>query len=504
MLARTMRNGRFAGLAVGWAVAALLLVGCGTSSPAAPSALDPANLAPASTLIYASMTVRPQGSLATQMRRTLTKLGGPATVRSLLGSINRSLGKNGMSYGANIRPWLGQRVGLVLTQLPQTGVASSSLPPGMALIMPTKDPSAARAFVRRLVARNPGTYGRVSGGYAVYGGGLAYQQTLGLTRAGSLAASPAYRTTVSQLGSGTAATLYMNLHRFAQITASTTSAASGLGGLLTQSLSRIGPNAALAAGVTMSPSAIRVDVVETGLRQSAQHRAADVGGLPAGSWLALATGSLGAATQKELRTGFQLGLAGGLSQSGLTGNPLAAAMTQRLAFLERDVLPALGPMSLAVGGTSPFNLAAGLKLTPSSLPAATRVLGMLRGLAASSPALSVSGKASHFSVKVPTGSSLLVNEIHRAVVATYGFASPSAFLSPASKLAGDPTYRRALSELPGGSNVPFYLSFGPIASLVQLADHQPSAANTIRVLDKLSYLIVGGVPGHTRLVLGLH
>jgi hypothetical protein len=52
--------------------------------------------------------------------------------------------------------------------------------------------------------------------------------------------------------------------------------------------------------------------------------------------------------------------------------------------------------------------------------------------------------------------------------------------------------------------VPFYLSFGPIAALVQLTDHQPSAASTIRVLGKLSYLIVGGVPGHTRMVLGLH
>jgi hypothetical protein len=503
MLLGTMGNGRFAGLAVGWAVAALLLVGCGTSSPAAPSALDPATLAPASTLIYVSVTVRPQGSLAAQMRQTLAKLGGSGAAHAIVRAINRSLAKDGMSYRANIRPWLGQRVGLVLTELPQTGVPSRSIPPGMALIMPTKNPSAARAFVRRLMSRNPGTYGRVSGGYAVYGGALAYQQTLGLPRADSLAASSAYRTTTSELGSGTAATVFVNLHRFAQMTAAKSSAASGLGALLQRSLARIRPNAALAAGVTMSPSAIRVDTVSSGVGQSARHPAADVGALPSGSWLALTTGSLGASTQKELRAGFQLGLLGSLSRGGLSGSPLAAAMTRRLAFLEQDVLPALGPMSLAVGGTSPLNLTAGLKLTPSSLLAATRLLGLLHGLAARSPALSVSGKASHFSVKVPTGSSLMVNEIHRAVVATYGFATPSAFLSPVSKLAEDPTYRAALSELPSGSSVPFYLSFGPLAALVELADHQPSAAKTIQVLDRLSYLIVGGVPGHTRMVLGL-
>jgi hypothetical protein len=490
-------------LAVGWAVAALLLVGCGTSSPAAPSALDPADLAPASTLIYVSVTVRPQGSLAAQMRQTLARLGGPGAARAIVSSINHSLARDGMSYGADIRPWLGQRVGLVLTELPQTGVASRSIPPGLALIMPTKNPLAARAFVRRLVSRHPGTYGRVSGGYAVYGGALAYQQTLGLPRADSLAASSAYRTTTSELGSGTAATVFVNLRRFVQMTAANGSTASGLGALLERSLSRLGPNAALAAGVRMSPNAIRVDTVSSGVRQSARRRAADVGALPSGSWLALTTGSLGASMQKQLRAGFQLGLLGSLSRAGLSQSPLAAAMTQRLAFLERDVLPALGPMSLAVGGTSPFNLTAGLKLTPSSLPAATRLLGLVRGLAARSSALSVSGRASHFSVKVPTGSSLLVNEIGRAVVATYGFAKPSAFLSPASKLATDPIYRAALSELPSGSSVPFYLSFGPITALVGLVDHAPSAARAIRVLDRLSYLIVGGVPGHTRLVLGL-
>ena len=252
----------------------------------------------------------------------------------------------------------------------------------------------------------------------------------------------------------------------------------------------------------MSPSAIRLDTVETGVRHGASRSPADVGGLPAGSWLALATGSLGAGFEKQFQAGFQFGLMNALNRQGLSG-AMAGAVTQRLAFLERDVLPALGPISLAVGGTSPLNLALGLKLTPSSLSAATRVLTMLRGLAARSSALSVSGSAKHFSVKVPTGSQVLVNEISRAVVATYGFASPSAFLSPASRLANDPTFRAAAAQLPSGSHVPLYVSFGPIAALVQLLDHQPSAAKAVRVLQKISYLILGSASGHTSLVLGL-
>lgn len=480
----------------------MLLGGCGTAGPAAPSALDPANLAPASTLLYASVTVRPQGSLATRMRQTLTKLLGPGADRSLLASVDKGLRTDGLSYARNVRPWLGQRVGLILTEFPQPGMPSGATPPGMALIMPTKDPSAARAFLRKLIRRNPGTQGRVANGYAVYGGALAYQQTLGLTPADSLVDSPGYRASTSQLGPDLAATVYLNLHRFAQISAQRGGMNGSVGGLLKQSLARIGPNAAVAAGLKLSPAAISLDTVETGVAPG-PRQTADVGQLPAGSWLALSTGSAGASYEKRLRAGVQFGLLGALSSQGVGGSAVAGAMTRELGFFERDVLPALGPMSLAVGGTSPLNLMAGLKLAPSSLPAATRLLGALRAQAARSPALSVSGKVGHFSVKVPTGSRLVVNEIHRLVVATYGFASPAAFLSPQSRLAGDPSYQRAVSQLPAGSSVPLYVSFAPITTLVALADHQPSAARMLRVLRALDYLIAGGVSGHTRMVLGL-
>lgn len=369
--------------------------------------------------------------------------------------------------------------------------------------MPTRNPSAAEKFVRRLIRRSPGTEGRVAGGYAVYGGALAYQQTLGLSPADSLADRPAYRSTLAELRSGTAVSVYLNLRRFAQIEAQKSRLTGSLGGLFQQSLSRIGPNAALAAGVTLSPSAIRVDAVETGVRRGRPHGSADVGALPAGSWLALSTGWLGGSSEKQFRAGLQLGLSNSLSRDGLSGGALANALTQRLGFLEQEVLPALGPMSLAVGGTSPLNLTLGLKLTPSKLSAATRLLAMLRGLAARSSSLSVSGTASHFSVRVPTGSQLLVDEIRRAVVATYGYATPSAFLAPSSRLSGDPTFRRALGQLPSGSHVPLYVSFGPIAALVGLIDHQPSAARTVRTLNQLSYLIAGSSGSRAALVLGL-
>jgi hypothetical protein len=148
-------------------------------------------------------------------------------------------------------------------------------------------------------------------------------------------------------------------------------------------------------------------------------------------------------------------------------------------------------------------MTAGLKLAPSSQPAAARLLGLLRSLVARSPSLSASGRTSHFSVRTPLGTRAQVRQAHHRVIATYGFPSQSAFLSPASTLAQSPSYRQALAQLPSGSSVPLYVSFPPIAALVQLLDHKPSAAKTVRTLDKLSYLIFGGAAGRERLVLGL-
>lgn len=123
---------------------------------------------------------------------------------------------------------------------------------------------------------------------------------------------------------------------------------------------------------------------------------------------------------------------------------------------------------------------------------------------ARSPSLTVSGPATDFTVRLPTGSSLDVKESGGRVLVTYGFPNQQAFLAPASKLGANPTYQRALAQLPAGSSVPLYISFAPITALVGLADPGPSAQKTMRVLDKLSYLIAGGSGGHDRIVLGLN
>lgn len=488
-------------LCAGLIVLALLVSGCGTAGPGAPSALDPARVAPADSLIYMSLAVRPQGVQRTQVQAALHELLGASADRSVRASVEQLLRRLGVTYDGSVAPWLGQRLAFVATQLPTTA-APGSVSASFALIAPTRNPAAARAFVARLMARDPGSEGHVAGGYAVWGGALAYQAIVATNPANSLASSPGYEATTSQLGGGTTALLYMNLHRFAQQAAARASATgTALTPLLGGSLRRLGAHAALAAGLTLSPGQIRLDTVRSEVRTPAHGPAADVGNLPASSWLALASDS--AISPNKLRAGFELGLASALRQGGASASALAGAVGTRLGFLERDVLPALGPMSLAVGGSSLLGLTAGLKLTPADSAAATRVLRGLRALVGRSPALRVRGSATRFTVTLPTGGRLLVDQSRRRVVATYGFASQASFLAPASKLSGNPTYRQAVAQLPSGSHVSLYVSFGPIASLLAELDRKPSADRAVRALQRISYLIVGSSAGRERIVLGL-
>ncbi len=288
---------------------AILLAGCGAASPGAPSGRDPAKLAPASSLVYLSLTVRPQGNQAAQTA-ALHKLFGNSADSSIRKTVDGLLGKIGTSYGGNVRPWLGQRIGLVVTQLAVSG-SSGGGKSGVAVIAPTQDPSAARAFVAKLVRRNPGEEGKVTDGYAVFGGAVAARQILSTTPASSLASNPSYQATTSQLGNSTVAMVYVSLRRFAQQLSARMSKAGASAGQLKQFLSRIGTWAGAAGGLTLTPSAVRIDTVESGVRQSAHPSHANVGELPAGSWLALATGGLAPGTQKQLEAGLRLGLLGG-------------------------------------------------------------------------------------------------------------------------------------------------------------------------------------------------
>jgi hypothetical protein len=83
---------------------------------------------------------------------------------------------------------------------------------------------------------------------------------------------------------------------------------------------------------------------------------------------------------------------------------------------------------------------------------------------------------------------------------TFGFSNLQQLLSPSTKLSANPTFKRALAQLPSGAKADVYLNFAPITALASL-DQSAATPSAMKVLHRLDYLIAGGTHSHFRLVL---
>jgi hypothetical protein len=486
-------------------VVAALLAACGarTGGPV-PSGADPAQLAPASALLYIEATVRPQGTQRADAETALTKLAGGSIDGKLRQAIDKALKKDGLSYANDVQPWLGQKIGLVVLAPTSSGVA---------VIAPTGNPAAARSFITRALKGHPDETGGVIGHDAVIGGPDAVAAIRDAAHGQSLASTPAFTTAMAQLPGDAVTRVYANLHGLLTAITSTAGALShnalGTANLLSSlrgALARYPAGATAAGALTLAPHTVALDGVQAGVpARGGGGSSANVAGLPAGSWLALATGGLiSKATQQEFLHGLNLGFAQSLSSSGGLANPIAGAMLHQVSGVARQVFSALGPMTLSLAGSSPLAIRAGLTLKPASMRAFNGLLAQLRSLISTKSPFKISGSATHFSVALPTGQQLSVSEPGGTVVATYGYPDAQSFQKPSATLAGDPAFRRAASQLIAGSSVPLFVSFAPLATFASLADSSASGKKALRVLQRLDYLIAGGTRGHGRVVLGLN
>jgi len=454
--------------------------------------------------MFVELPAHVQGQQQTDIDQTLSRLGGADAPAKVSAAIQKLFDKSGTDFSSQVEPWLGQKLGIVLTQLPNGSNPSAA---GIAIVAPTSDPSAARAFIQADAKRleGLGDSATVVGHYAIVGGALAYPATVAAASGSgaSLADDNYYRTAVSTVGGDPDASMWVNAPAIERVLTSSATGGSALGAQLEKELGKVPAGSGEYLALTLTPTAMRLDTYAGGLASrtgAAAGSAPDAGALPANSWLALSTGSrgLGPSLQRNFASGFRIGMASEASELG--ASPLAARQLQMLTSVLQQVGMALGPFSLSLGGTSPLAITAGFEMKSPDAKAAGGLVAELESLVSRSA--HVTGNSKAFSIRLPTGQSVSLTNAAGKIVAIYGFASQRAFLDPTSTLAGTSLYRQAVSQLNSGSSVPLFVSFAPIAALVELGDHQSSAAKTVAVLRKLSYLIVGTHAHEEQVVLG--
>jgi hypothetical protein len=470
-------------------VVSLVLAACGGSGGGGggggakgPSALDPANMVPASSVAYVSVALKPQGSTKSDLIEAIDSIAGKGSANRLYAQFEKSAGKK----LNELKSWAGQRVGFALTGLPATLASANTIEGDVLLVIPTNDPSAARKFLAKSIHSSSETW-NVVGDYAILGGRNAVGQAEVTTAKTSLAADAGFKSDMAQLGSGELFSLYASIHQLYQaVMPLLKSSDPGYPtSTLTKAEKQVPPGSSIAFGMSALQNQFRIDLISHGTPTTNTPTSAvpsDVGSLPASSWLALTLGGalakgstvsqLASSMSKELTTLQTLdGKVGGRVPSG------------PLQFVVKDLLPALGPAELSVSGTSSTTLQAGLVMAPANKAAGPRLATAVKRLVSGLP---ISASTSGGRVAV-----------------TFGISNLQQLLTPSSKLSANPDFKRALAQLPAGAKADVYLNFAPIAMLASL-DKSAATPSAMRVLHRLDYLIAGGTHSHFRLVLTTH
>jgi hypothetical protein len=454
--------------------------GGGGGGAKAPSALDPANMVPASAMAYADVTIRPQGSVKSDLIEAINSVGGSGAADKLRAGWAKSV-----DQWKKIEPLLGQHLGIALTGLPASPTQFRSITDDLLIVIPSNDPSAAQ---RELQKGTPPSWeaSKIEGHYVLAGGKTALAAAEATTAKTSLAADSSFTAAMSQLGSGELLTAYVPLHQLYQAVLpllqklpaySGTSAATELSAGAKQAP----PGSSVAFGVSALHNQFRMDVVENGVPHTStpiNGVSSDVSSLPGGSWLALTLG--GALAKGSDVTAMTSNLSKELAALESLSAGAGAKASGPLQFVVKDLLPALGPAELTVSGTSSATLQAGLLMAPDNKSAGPRLVKGIRQLISGLP----------ISARTATG----------RVAVTFGFSNLQQLVSPSTKLSGNPTFKHALAQLPSGAKADVYLNFAPITALASL-DQGVATPSAMKVLHRLDYLIAGGTHSHFRLVL---
>jgi hypothetical protein len=434
-------------------------------------------MVPASSVVYLSAAIRPQGSIKTNLSEAIDSIAGRGSASQLYAKFKKSSGKQ----WSELEAWAGQRAGVALTAVPSQ-LGGHQLTDDAVFVIPTNDPSAAKKFLAKNIRQSFETW-KVVGHYAIFGGKTAVAQALATTPKTSLAADADFKSDVAALGNAELVTAYAPLHQLYHgllplLKSSPTYSASTLSGAAKQAP----PGSSVAFGMAALHHQFRIDVVSHGIPTTNTPASAvpsDVSSLPGSAWLAITLGGALAkgSTVSELTSNLSKELAAIQSLNGKVGGHVPGGPLQ---FVVKDLLPALGPVELAVSGTSSTTLHAGLVMTPDDRSAGTRLAKAVKHLVSGLPISSTS-----------TGGKVAV---------TFGYSNLQQLLSPTSKLGDNPSFKRALAQLPAGSKADVYLNFEPITALASL-DQGAASASAMKVLHRLDYLIAGGTHSHFRLVL---
>ncbi|MDQ6749259.1 MAG: DUF3352 domain-containing protein [Actinomycetota bacterium] len=518
-LAPFMRFARLTTLAL-VVLAAGLVAGCGSSS--GDGNADPARVAPKGSAAYAVGTVSPDGSQRDAVNSIARKLfgandPGKSISQAIQRSINGSSNTSKLDFEKDVKPWLGKRAAVAVTQVQagRKGVTG-------AVIVASKDLDATRAALKKAergesvrksyrgvnfdVDQSDQSATGIVGGFLVQGFQPdGFRAVVDASKDGGLVDAPSFQG-AKRRGQDKLAMAYVDLKTFAGTAlqllppAQRSTVLGALGGANAQPLT---------ATVDAKDDAVSVELVApTGTAAKRSPGAGGtpvIAGLPGDSFAAFGIPRIGQTLTTTLRN-FESGLAGAAI------GPVKAAVAKRTGLdLERDILAAVGDVGVFARGNSLINVGAGVVIEAPNPAAARRVVSKLgafitrQGAASGIKAVATRvGGAQGVKITTPRLPGAINFVVKGAkLVLAYGDPATTQALSPSTKLSESGSYRRAQTSL-GGIPPSLLVDFAPILSLAEAANSGSTSSSFTRVkqvLGSLDTLALGGrMEGNQQLV----
>lgn len=484
---------------------AVPVAGCGGGDSASggdPGA-DPAASLPASAPLYAEAQLQPQGDqgeAATAVGRKLLRTQDPAG--KLIAMLDKAGRKDGVSFEQDIKPWLGNRVGVALTAL-----TAGSPKPDFAVAIASKDDDKAKAFVAEQQKRDKATehtYNGVTYGVdqdatasavlqhtVLVGSENGLKAAIDASKGDSLAKAAGFREARDEVGTEGLGFAYADPKRLLDsvlsgLAKSGNAAAAGQAQALSGALGGSGLRS-IAASLSAAPNALRLDAAAIGAKSvdtGSGGGPAAAAGVPADSWLSLGVGDVGAQMRKALDQ-----QAGGGGIGGLSVQQLEQQLKTRLGIdLQQDFLSWMGDAALFVRGASSHTLGGALVVTSKDPSASRAAIGKLQKLLttfgqSSRPLYGVAG-ARGFTLAGPGRMRVQIAAKGDKFVIALGSGALAAALRGGGTSLGDTGAFKTAAGLLGGAKPSFFLDTPVAVKLLEsFAGGQPDFQKAKPTLD---------------------
>jgi len=470
------------------AVATLGLAACGDddsdSADVGDLGPDPATMAPADAPFYGETVVRPDGEMRENFEETLATLGFDDVGGMITSELDAELSEDGITYAADIEPWLGARVGGFLTDFD----AATEKGEGAVAIAVT-DADAAQAFIDKAAESGStpledATYNDVdyktdgeasigiSGDFLVAGTQQGFEDAVDAGAGDSLADNTEANETRDEVPEDALFQFYVDTQSVIDLVESS-------GELTGEQLRQFEAQVAqYAEGSVDFWGTVGDDTFDFAFSAPAVTDAPEpselVAGFPSDAWFAFAAADVGEQIQLGLEQ-FQQGFEAGFESTAPPGfeaptiDPLQEIEDATGLNVKKD-FAWIGDIGGYVQGTD-----------------------LLRGALAKDPTLNVTPTDSGFEIAIPpTRAEVAVADGN--FVATAGAATTEDALDPDESLDESDRFNAARDAL-GEDVVPaFYLDFLPLLQLIESAPEatsDPEFQAAKPYLDALDFFVAG-------------